>query len=322
MANEPRPAPKTLSPLKRFFGFLMLLAVIVVAGALGVWMRLREGSPGPSAVAAAPLVAHVIVAVMGAIGLVFGALVYALLVATRCFTFDFSTPVYRPLKARLWLANLVVGLFVTIGFGLMMAPALALALAPLLPPGVVGLLAFFLPLVVLQFVLAWLNLWSPVELALIRRRQEALGVAPEVQAQGLFVGVSDPSRSSWKKFGRIEEDLGILWLHPAALIYRGDATGWDLPAPGVVAVERSADSGATSSYFGASGVVLRTVDAYGRESRIRLHPQGAWTLTGQARRLDELAERLQAWKDEAAAHAAPASHPPPLSPSRAGAEPA
>ena len=119
-----------------------------------------------------------------------------------------------------------------------------------------GLLAFFLPLVVLQFVLAWLNLWSPVDLALIRRRQEALGVAPEVQAQGLFIGVSDPSRSSWRKFGRIEEDLGILWLHPAALIYRGDATGWHLPAPGVVAVERAADSGATSSYFGASGVVM------------------------------------------------------------------
>ena len=150
----------------------------------------------------------------------------------------------------------------------------------------------------------------------IRRRQEALGVAPEVQAQGLFIGVSDPSRSSWRKFGRIEDDLGILWLHPAALIYRGDANGWDLPAPGVVAVERAADSGATSSYFGASGVVLRMVDAYGRESHIRLHPQGAWTLTGQARRLNELAERLQAWKDDAAAQAPPAQ-PPPLSPSPA-----
>lgn len=299
MADEP-PAPKPLSPLKRFLGLLLLLAVMLVCGSLGLWLRRLRGGPGPAVVAQAPPIAHLAVAVVGAAVLVAGALLYGLLLLTRCFTFSFSTPFYRSLRPRMWVANLLVGLFVTIGFGLMLAAPLTIALGPLLPPPMVGLLAFFVPVIVLQFVLMWLNLWAPLDVSLIRRRLLALGVAPEVQAQGMYVGLSDPSKSSWLKFGGIEDDLGMLWLHPAGLIYRGDASGWDLPREHVVSIDRRADSGATSSYFGASTVELVVRDVYGRESRIRVHTEGDWTLTGRAKRLNELADRLEAWKNEPA----------------------
>ena len=321
MATDPT-APKTLSPLKRFIGFAVLLGIMLVCGGFGILTRMREGGPGPSAVAGAPVIAHVIIAVIGAFVLVGGALVYGLVIATRCFTFNFTAPVYRILKMKLWVAHLAVGLFVTVGVGLMMAAPVVLALAPVMPAAAAGLIAFFVPIIALQFVLAWLNLWAPLELSVIRRRLLALGVAPEVQAQGIPVGLSDPSKSSWRKYGMIEEDLGMLWLHPDGLLYRGDNSGWDLPRRGVVAIERVADSGSTSSYFGASFVVLRFIDAYGRESRIKFHTEGDWTLTGRARRLNELAEKLQAWKDTVPATSAPPTSPPPAAPSPPAAEPA
>lgn len=305
---------RTLSPLRRFAGLFGLLVVMVACGAFGLWLRLRRGGPPPSAVASVPLVAHVFFAALGAFMLVGGALLYGLLLATRGFTFDFTRPVYRSFRVRMWVAHLAVELAVSLGFAAMMAGPLVLALSQFLPPAVVGIVSFFLPIVVMQYVLLWLNEWAPLEVSLIRRRLAALGVAPEVQAQGAFVGISNPDRSSWRKYGMIEDDLGMLWVHPAMLIYRGDAGGWDLPREQVVAVEREVDGGATSSYFGAAFVILRVRDASGRESRIRLHTEGDWTLTGRAKRLDELAERLESWKGEAPP-APPVTTVPPSPPS-------
>src|SRR5215217_361450 len=132
MADEP-PGSRTLSPLKRFIGFAALLGIMLVCGGFGILTRVRGGGPGPAEVAGAPAIAHVILAVVGAFLLVAGAMVYGLIVATRCFTFNFNAPVYRVLKMKLWLAYMAVGLFATVGFGLVMAAPLVLALAPVMP---------------------------------------------------------------------------------------------------------------------------------------------------------------------------------------------
>jgi hypothetical protein len=111
----------------------------------------------------------------------------------------------------------------------------------------------------------------------------------------LYVGVSDPLRDSFRKFSLIEEDLGVLWLAPGALSYRGDATAWDLPRESVAGFERRADAGSTSAYFGAVAVILCYRDPAGQECRLRLHASGGWTMTATATKQNELAERLTTW---------------------------
>jgi hypothetical protein len=71
---------------------------------------------------------------------------------------------------------------------------------------------------------------------------------------------------------------------------------WDLSREQVLAVERQADAGSTSTYFGAVHVVLRVADPIAGERRIRLHTEGDWTMTAKARALNDLGERLQSWK--------------------------
>src|SRR5688572_32692008 len=39
---------------------------------------------------------------------------------------------------------------------------------------------------------------------------------------GIPIGISDPAKSTMKKFLLVEEDLGLLWFTPTHLIYRGE----------------------------------------------------------------------------------------------------
>jgi hypothetical protein len=122
---------------------------------------------------------------------------------------------------------------------------------------------------------------------------------PDVQiAMGRIVGTSDPSRNSLKRLGLIEEDMGVMWIADDRLVYWGDAGAWEIPHGKLLAVERKADAGATSSYFGAVQVILRYLDAAGTERAVRIHSEGDWTMTAKARELDRIADRLNAWMQQ------------------------
>src|SRR5688572_32674933 len=96
---------------------------------------------------------------------------------------------------------------------------------------------------------------------------------------GIPIGISDPAKSTMKKFLLVEEDLGLLWFTPTHLTYRGDDAAWDVAREDLLHVERKADPGAVSAYFGAVHVILHVRQPDGTTRQIRLHPQSSWTLT-------------------------------------------
>jgi hypothetical protein len=73
----------------------------------------------------------------------------------------------------------------------------------------------------------------------------------------------------------------------------------------VFLVVTKADAGSASSYFGAVQVIPRVADPVAGERRIRLHPDGDWSMTGKARALNGLAEKLTSWKMSAPLYATP-----------------
>jgi hypothetical protein len=269
-----------------------LLVVSLSCGAIGLMLR-----PGRVPEADAPDVPSVVGAVVA--GAAFGGAgvaVYGLTLATRCFTFRFDRPFFRGYRFKGWVLKVVIELFLSCGFSFLCSPTLVAVLYGTIPGRALTLVSLGIPFLVAQFLFAWLATMGPVERSLIVRRMVALGLGPDRSPGGVPVGVSDPAKSSLKKFPLVEEDLGMLWFSPTHLSFRGDTTMWDFAREDVLDVERKADAGATSSYFGAVHVVLRVRQADGGERRVRLHPEGAWTQTGTARALEALATRLNLWR--------------------------
>jgi len=64
----------------------------------------------------------------------------------------------------------------------------------------------------------------------------------EQMAAGIPIGISNPNKSSLKKFTIIEEDLGMLWVTPDTLIYRGDTMGFDIGRSQMIEVERKVEA--------------------------------------------------------------------------------
>jgi hypothetical protein len=289
---------KPLSPVKRIAGLVALLVVIVVSGAFGLWMRrVRDGGPPSAPVVIPNLLGSLALVVLGLTLMTLGGALYGVVLATRCFTFRFDQPFMTTFPWKLWVLNLAVGLLLQSGFSIVCAPGLVQALAGALPPVVLLPVAFFGPFLLAQFVLIWLQLFAPLEKSLISRRLVALGCAPESHLGGIFIGTSDASRSSFKRFPIVEQDMGMLWISPQRLVYRGDRQWFDLTPQQVTAIERRADAGSSSSYFGAVHVILHVASTNGAPpQRLRLHPEGQWTMTSKTRALNDLAERLSAWK--------------------------
>src|SRR5437870_1134565 len=100
-------SPKKLSPAKRALGILVFVVVVVGCWSFGTWMRGGErDQPLP-----AGIVPTIVFVVIGVAFLLLGGIVYGIVLLTRGFTFNFSKPIYRRFGAKLWFANLVVGLF-------------------------------------------------------------------------------------------------------------------------------------------------------------------------------------------------------------------
>ena len=165
-------------------------------------------------------------------------------------------------------------------------------------PGQAALLSsLFAPFVAAQLVLIWIILWGPLDAIVVTRRLRARGVPPGQLAAGRIVGLSNPDRSSLRKIGLVEEDYGMLWIGDDRLVYWGDVDAWEVPHDRFIAVERKADAGSVSSYFGAVHVILRFFGPDGVERRVRVHSEGDWTQTGKARALNDIADRLTAWQE-------------------------
>jgi hypothetical protein len=218
-------------------------------------------------------------------------------------------------KIRLFFAKFVVPVPVMFGLsGLVCAIG-----APLLITLGVGqetafLLMFFAPFILLQLVSIWLDIWIPVMGRLTRSRLLAIGVEPARIDQGIPLGISDPADKSSRKLGLIEDDIGMLWITPDELAYEGDTDAFRVRRDQFVSIERIADTGSVSAYFGNVHIILTIACDGAAPRRVRLHPESSWTMTGTARASDRLANKLERWKGDQP------SRPPPPAPTAQGQE--
>ena len=273
--------------------FLVLMASGGLSGhdsAPPVW---RFGHERPVAEA---ITFSIVLAILSVVGLVVGAALYAIVLATRLFIFDFSRPVWESFKNRWFAANILLPLPVMFGLSGLIA---AIGTPVLVGLGVAHHISFlalvFIPLVLLQLLTTWLRIWLPVESRLARARLRALGVEPARMDQGILLGISDPSRTSLAK-GLIEDDIGMLWIMPDELIYEGDNDEFRVRREQLLSIERMANPGAVSAYFGNVNIILTLACDGAPPRRVRLHPESSITMTGTARASDRLAIELERWK--------------------------
>jgi hypothetical protein len=117
--------------------------------------------------------------------------------------------------------------------------------------------------------------------------------------RGILMGISDPAKKSLGKLGVawVEDDIGMLWITPDELIYEGDEDEFRVRREQLVSIERAANPGAVSVYFGNLNIILTFASEGAAPRRVRLHPESSWTMTGTARASDHLANELERWKD-------------------------
>lgn len=281
-------------------GILALIVVIALLGStLGLWLAHRLGgtpqaAPPPAGLVAVAHAMVLFVAGVVAIGLGLGA--YFVVLHTVCFTSDFHRPVFRGLKGKLYVSNIVVQLLFAIGVGALLSALLSPLLSSIALPGAVVTIGPFLVGVVgVQLLMIWIQIWAPLERRLIEERLAALGVTPDRMATGLPVGVSDPSKSSLKKLTLVEDDVGLLWLDEDALRYVGDERRLELSTAAVRGIDQKADAGSAAALGGVVNPVL-SYEVDGAVRQVRFHPEGHWTLSAAARACDELAAALSGWR--------------------------
>ncbi|MCX6986293.1 MAG: hypothetical protein NT118_16335 [Lentisphaerae bacterium] len=295
---------KAFSFPKRMLGWLLLGLVITVSIAVGVFAsQVLFHHPQPGAASAKtglsgmPAFAIILFIVMGMFFSFTGMISYAVVLATNCLTFKYDRPVWlKGFTLRLRLANIFVPLLLLLGIGSLATVLFGSILTIIgVPLQAAILIPFFCVLVPGQFLLAWFNIWMPIEKTLIRKRLSAIGIAPGRMNEGFYAGISDPSVSSFAK-GLIEDDVGMMWLDADAIVYQGDARRLEIKRGQLVQIERKVDKGSMAAYAGAVHVILVWQDDKGAQNRTRIHVMNCFTLTGIARSLDKLADDLKRWQ--------------------------
>lgn len=295
---------KRLSAGKRLAGLLLLFLVMIVSFTIPFMIGRSISSPKP---VIEPPETSDSAGIVGYIGLMFAATLlsfalgmaaYALTLGTHCFTFNFHKPFWDSVKKKLYIMQIVVTVLLGIGAAflvsmgitpILMAFGLPLSIASVVP--MIG--TFFL----IQLLTVWIDIWQPLGKSTLKKRLSVLGVPGEEVEKGICIGISDPSKSSFKKMTMVEEDVGVLWLYENKLVYKGDNDSFDISREQFIEVERVADAGSTSAYFGNVNVIIRFWTADGPERRVRLHPETAWTLSGRAKESDRLADLITRWKE-------------------------
>src|SRR3954462_1791964 len=98
--------PKRLSPIKWVIGVLALIAVITTAMAIGLALR-----PAAANTAPATPIDSIVMMMLGFFAIAMGSALYGLVLLTGFFRFIFRKPIFAGFKKRLWIANLLTGLF-------------------------------------------------------------------------------------------------------------------------------------------------------------------------------------------------------------------
>jgi hypothetical protein len=302
LARKNKPVPKSKVALTWF----LMLAVF---GAMFVgitWFFQRDAAPPPQNDSVPTIFRSVFLLIVGGFFLMAGIVAYAGTILTNCFTFNFKRPIYKELKVKIYFANIFVPLGWGLGFGFIIAafvsPVLLMrgmdtALANILP--VMGTIFF------LQIAQMWFVIWAPLEKRLITKRLQALGITTQQLCGAFLVGISNPARSSFKKFGAVEDDVGGLWVGPDQLIYWGDAEQFAISREQILHIEQKADSGGTSMLGGIAHVILHVRMPDDTERQIRLHMEGCWTLGLKKKAMDQLAEAVLQWQTNAVASTTP-----------------
>jgi len=288
-----RNKPKKPSLVKRFAG-LALVVLVVLIGFLGGQQAWRQASPPAEPEVAPKEQDHVLPALVGLVlgGLFMGAagVAYLVTVLTDCFTFAWGKPVFSGFRLRLFFINMFVVACLAVGIAL--ATLLFLPLSSALGlPKTVPVAACIVALVV---VMVLVNPWAPVVRKLVRKRLRALGVPDEALARGIPVGISDPSAKDLFRVGGIESDVGMLWLLKDRIRYCGDRERFEVKRPDLVEIERKTDALSPTILAGALPVILRFRQGE-TERRVRLEPEGPWTVWGMARAWNRLANRIERW---------------------------
>ena len=290
------------TPVSRTRVILTWTAVVLfVAGMCGFWMWwFARRTPSSEAEAAPGALFAIVMAFFGVVSLGAGIAAYAVTIYTNCLTFDFSKPVWRGLKTKIYFANIVVPLGWAMGLGFLAAGFLG----PLLTrAGLNRGLAIMGPVMAMIFILQiaqlWILVWGPLETRIIQKRSAALGIAPEQLQTAFLVGLSDPSKSSLRKLGLVEEDVGALWVGPDQLIYWGDGEQFGLTREQVLAIERKMDSGSTSALAGVAHVILHVEQTADTVRLIRLHNEGPLTLGRKRQAMEQLAQAIEEWHRQA-----------------------
>jgi hypothetical protein len=242
------------------------------------------------------LVYSFVMVCFGFLFLVAGVAAYLVAMYTNLLTFNFSAPVWTEFKVKLYFANIFIPLAGALGFGFVLSAFLG---PMLVKAGLGGSFANIVPVMAMVFILQiaqlWMLIWGPLEKRFILKRLSALGITPQQLSTAFLVGLSNPQRSSFKKFGVVEEDVGALWVGPEQLIYYGDSEQFGLTRSHVVEIERKSDSGSTSMLGGIAHVVLHVVQTDGSVRQIRLHNEGLLTMGQKRVAMEQLAEAVLQW---------------------------
>ncbi|MDB6015860.1 MAG: hypothetical protein JWR19_349 [Pedosphaera sp.] len=286
---------KPVSKIRVFLMWAILVGNILFWSAFWIWYNSGRAQPSADAI---PAFAHAILMIfLGGFFLVAGVMSYLIVLFTHCLTFNFSRPVWSALKARLFIANIFVPLLAALGVGFLASAVLSPILLQLgLSESTARMAPVLGAVVILQLLQVWILVWSPLETRVIQRRLQALGITPEQLKSGFYLGLSNPARGTFQRFGTIEEDMGMLWFTPAQMVYWGDGEQWAIGRDQLVEVERRADRGSTTMLSGTAHVILHLQLPDGTQRQIRLHTEGVATMGGKRKAMDKLSEQIEAWR--------------------------
>lgn len=300
MSNDVSVKGKPFSPAKRFAGFMLIALVAIIGFVLGLlFIKYVLSSPAHDETISSlhPMFIAFTSFVIGGFCLLLGIILYTLVVATRCFTFNFKRPFWNNTKVKLYITNIFVLFFFDIGIGF----SLSVFITPLLKAiGLPFTIALAIPILGavlgVGLLTSFVAIWTPLDRPMISQRLQALGIPEEDLEIGMLAGISDPAKSSFRKFTMVEEDVGMLWLKPERILFHGDRGSFEIARDQLIAIERSCDPGSLAAYGGAVDIILHYKQDDGEEKRIRLHTEGNWTLRAIRKSLHSLALKLNAWQ--------------------------
>lgn len=295
---------KGVSPIRKA-GVWLLLILISVSAFMVTNMMMYRGQPAQQSQPQDPATQSCLTVIMIVFSLFFifaGAALYFIVLATGCFTFNYQKQIWHSsLKTRLYICNILTGSALLLG----LAGIGTALVGPLLSNflGIHRQYSLVIPFLVIfipgQFFLTWINIWKPLICSIAGKRLMAMGVTQQEISTGFFAGISEPDVSSMKKLSYVEDDIGLLWITPECIRYRGDSQSFEITRAQLTEIERVVDRGSIATYAGAVHIILHWEDEAGAHKK-RVHLENYWLLGALAALYDDLAGRLEEWKKSAA----------------------